>query len=267
MDKDKNFQTFYFTGATNHETFQRLRGMYLDSLDFAQEYYLEIQIKTGTFYLITDGDLNAGYFILSTDKVLLEYFVFPEWITRMDSILGLILREFKVNKALCKSFDHALLSCCYEYQKSAEAIGILFRDYSVPSALVPAPEISIRRAEMTDEARIIAVNEEVFDHPEEVKEYIQAKQIFLYEINNNLAGFGIYSQVFSGRRDYDIGMLIVPEYRHKGYGTFIINHLVKFCLQNGWNFSAGCAKENVASRKCLEKAGFISRHRLLEFTF
>lgn len=267
MGKDKNIQTIQFIRSTDCEIIQHLRGMYLDNLDCAQEYYLEIQIKPGAFYLINEDNQIAGYFIVSEDNVLLEYFVLRGWITRIDLILGDILREFKIRKALCKSFDNDLLSCCYGYQTSSRVIGILFREYSEPSTLTSAPEISIRRAQMTDEARIIAANEEVFDHPEEVKEYIQGEQIFLFEIGNDLAGFGIYSQVFPERKDYDIGMLIVPEYRHKGYGSFIINYLVKFCQQSGWSFSAGCAKENIASRKCLEKAGFVTRHRLLEFTF
>lgn len=260
-------ETIQFTETIDSGTIRLFREKYLDSLPLAQEYYLEIQIKTSAFYLVNVGDMAAGYFILSPENVLLEYFLLPGWDDRMDEILGRIQREFSVRKALCKSFDSAMLSCCYGFQKSNLAIGILFREYQEKSTETTGAELTVRRAVMADEARIIAVNEEVFDHPEEVSEYIQAQQIFLFETESQLVGFGIYSPVFPGRRDYDIGMLIVPEYRKQGYGAFIIQYLVNFCRQNGWNFSAGCDINNIASRRCLEKAGFIARYRLLEFSF
>jgi RimJ/RimL family protein N-acetyltransferase len=260
-------ETIQFIETTDPGTVRLFREKYLDSLPLAQEYYLEIQIKTSAFYLVNVGDMAAGYFILSPENVLLEYFLLPEWENRLDGIFGQILREFLVKKALCKSFDAALLSCCYGYHKSTRAIGILFREYREKTIHAIGAKITIRRAVMADEARIIAVNEEVFDHPEEVSEYIQARQILLFEIGNRLVGFGIYSPVFPGRQDYDIGMLITPEYRKQGYGAFIIQYLINFCRQNGWNFSAGCDINNIGSRRCLEKAGFDARYRLLEFSF
>jgi GNAT superfamily N-acetyltransferase len=261
---DENVQ---FEVTIDPETIWQLRGKYLDSLPFAQEYYLEIQIKIANFYLIRENDRTAGYFILSPDNVLLEYYVLPEWVNRMDEIFGQILRDLSVMKALCKSFDAALLSCCYGFQKNSRAIGILFREYQEKPSRISGIEITVRRAEKADESRIIAVNEEVFDHPEEVMDYIQKQQIFLFEKESDLVGFGIYSPVYPDRLDFDLGMLIVPAYRHQGYGTFIIHHLINFCRQNSWKFSAGCDINNISSRKCLEKAGFIARYRLLEFSF
>jgi len=267
MKKNIADKTTQFIESADPETIRLLREKYLASLLLAQEYYLEIQIKTSAFYLILEGERSAGYFILTPENVLLEYFLLPEWEYRLDDIFGQILREFSIKKALCKSFDSALLSCCYGFQKSTRATGILFREFREKPTQTAGVGITVRRAVMADEARIIAVNEEVFDHPEEVSEYIQAQQIFLFETGNQLVGFGIYSQVFPGRRDYDIGMLITRDYRKQGYGAFIIQYLINFCRQNGWNFSAGCDINNIASRRCLEKAGFIARYRLLEFSF
>jgi len=267
MKKNIVDETVQFIEISDPDTINTFREKYLESLPWAQEYYLEIQIKSAIFHLVHIGDAAAGYFILSPENVLLEYFLLPEWEYRLDEILGRILREFSVRKALCKSFDSALLSCCYGFHKNTRAVGVLFREYQEKTTQTSGAGIAVRRAVMADEARIIAVNEEVFDHPEEVSEYIQAQQIFLFETGGQLIGFGIYSPVFPGRRDYDIGMLIVPEYRKQGYGAFIIQYLINFCQQNGWNFSAGCDINNIASRRCLEKAGFIARYRLLEFSF
>ncbi len=259
--------TLRFTKIIDGKTSQNLREPYIRQLAQAQEYYLELLVNKGCLYQILVDSSEAGYFILSENNILLEFFVHPEWVNRMDEYFGIILKEFGIIKALCKSFDTDLLFCCEGYQKSTTTAGFLFRDFTGnPNGNYPSG-ITIRRADMADESQIITVNEEVFDHPEEVGQYIESQQIFLFEKEDSLVGFGIYSPVIRGRNDYDIGMLITPEFRHKGYGTFIIHYLVNFCRQNGWNANAGCAAENTASRKCLEKAGFVTRHRLLKFLF
>ncbi len=258
---------FTFELMPNPNRMYFMRDQYLDSLPYSQEYYLELQIERARLYLITRDQQQAGYFYLSEDGWLLEYFLAPEWINRVDSLFGVILKEFSVKKALCKSFDATLLSCCYAFHNASKAIGILFRDYVEKPSIQPPNALSIRNAVPADEAAIIAVNEEVFDYPSEVMPYIQANQIFLYEKAGELVGFGIHSPVYPGRPNRDIGMLIVPAFRGQGYGQYIIQHLVHFCQENNWKPSAGCAIENIASRKCLEKSGFIARHRLLKFSF
>lgn len=260
-------ETLQFIRITDPAIIEQLRTGYINHLPLSQEYYLELLVNTSSLYEIHIDGKSAGYFFLSPNNILVEYYVRPGWVNMMEEIFGLILKEFRIKKALCKTFDTDLLFCCHAFQKKSSTAGYLFRDYNANPIVSTPPEITVRRADMADEAQIIAVNEEVFDHPEEVGQYIRSQQIFLFEKEGSLVGFGIYSPVFHGRKDYDIGMLVTPAYRNQGYGVEIIRYLVNFCRQNGWNPNAGCAAENIASRKCLEKAGFITRHRLLKFLF
>lgn len=243
------------------------RKRYFDSLPYSQEYYLEILLENANLYnIIKDGE-NAGYFYLTDDGCLLEYYIKPDLINAVDTIFGDILKNFAVKTALCKTFDAPLLNCCVTYTTDFRVIGVLFRDYQEKPFLRSLPPPSVRKGVPEDEARIIAVNEEVFDHPAEVMQYIQSGQIFLFELDYDLVGFGIFSPVYPGRIEHDIGILVTPQFRGMGYGQLIVNHLVHFCQKNGWKPSAGCAIENTASRRCLEKSGFTATHRLLEFYF
>jgi GNAT superfamily N-acetyltransferase len=258
---------FTFERKTESSTIKPMRTVYLDDLPHAQEYYVELQIQQANIYEINFQLNRIGYVILSSEGCLLEYYVGPEYINQVDLIFGEIIRRFSIKRALCKSFDAVLLSCCFSYHKSSRAIGVLFREYIERPHDSPVAGVTIRRAVPADEIAIVDTNEEVFDHPTEVMKYIQAKQIFLFENNAAMIGFGIYSQVIPGRPDRDIGMLVVPAFRKRGFGQFILHHLIRFCHDNNWRVSAGCAIENTASRRCLEKTGFIGRYRLLEFTF
>ena len=258
---------FTFIPESSAGSIERLRDQYLADLSFAQEYYVELMLNRARLFVIESAEKPVGYFFLNSDACLLEYYLEPQHFPQIDSVFDRILREFKVEKALCKSFDTALLSCCSQFQKSFRPTGILFREYHKQPAIHSPGTLSIRLALPSDEPTIVAINEEVFDDPSEVMSYIASHQLFIYEKESNLVGFGIFSRIIRGRKDYDVGMLVHPAFRGKGYGQYIIQHLVDFCHENGWNPVAGCDYRNTASRRCLEKSGFVARHRLFEFTF
>jgi RimJ/RimL family protein N-acetyltransferase len=64
---------------------------------------------------------------------------------------------------------------------------------------------------------------------------------------------------------YDIGMWVNCDFRNKGYAARIIAHLKGYCLEHNVVPICGCAVDNLASRKTLEKNGYISKHDLIEF--
>jgi len=244
-----------------------LRGAYLDGLLEAQELYLELLVRRARVFVLKSQERRIGYFLLGEDGTLLEYFVTREHLERMDAILGMLIEQFAIRKALCKSFDHSLLSCCSGYQTGMKAIGIHFRERQEKPASRVVEGVSCRPARLEDEEPIIAINEAVFDQDEEVREYIEAGQVLVFEKDAEMAGFGIFARVIAGRPEFDIGMLVARKFRRQGYGEYIIRLLADFCQRNGWRPVCGCAIENEASRRCLEKAGFIGRYRLLEFVF
>ena len=114
--------------------------------------------------------------------------------------------------------------------------------------------------------KLISKNkEEIFETDAEVELYIKNKNILTYELENQFVGYGIFFKINEDRNNYDIGMYVHPDFRKKGYGTQIIRSQVELCTQNDWNPICGCAIDNTASKKTLEKAGFISKHNMLEF--
>jgi GNAT superfamily N-acetyltransferase len=243
-----------------------LRVQYLNELYAAQELFLELKVRNARVFGIMRFSQLIGYFLVDNDHTLLEYYLMRAVIDQIDDIFATIIKKLSISKALCKSFDHSLLSCCVGLQKQTTVLGILFREYEEKS-LPEKYNLNVRLAELADEQKIIEVNEEVFDHPGEVREVIQNRAMFIFEQDNNFVGFGIFQRVIAGRPEFDIGMLVDKNYRRQGYGRYILRYLVDHCKSNGWRPIAGCAIENTASRRCLESIGYIARYRLLEFTF
>lgn len=264
--KHRCMKQIEFILANSLKDIEELRTHYLDELGEAQELFLELKIRRARVVKIQSYAKPIGYALLGDDNLLLEYFISRAHFHQIDRIFQELIQKFSIKKAYCKSFDHALFSCCVGLQKQTKAIGVLFRERDLRSLSLLGEHVTIRFAEPDDAQQMAAVNEEVFDNEEEINEVIANHNLFIFEHERDLIGVGLFQRVIAGRPEFDIGMLVAPKYRRQGYGTAIIHYLADYCQQQGWRPICGCAIENTASRRCLEKAGYIGRYRMLEFT-
>ena len=251
-----------------------LRQEYLDSLIESQELFLELMVREAQPFAVLDGDTRVGYFFEGAEHILVEYYVRPSFFAHVDTIFGVILMERGIQTVYCKSFDQLLLSCCLDVQKKTEAVGYLFREYEKRPALnlskrplsTTFNNITTRLATKADEAYIADINEEIFDHLHEITEVIENDNMLIFQQEEAVVGFGIFQRVIAGRPEFDIGMLVTREFRRQGYGAFILRYLMNYCEDLGYRPTAGCAIENLASRRCLERAGYKAQYRMLAFT-
>jgi RimJ/RimL family protein N-acetyltransferase len=120
----------------------------------------------------------------------------------------------------------------------------------------------------TDVDRLLAVHEGFFDSADEIERYAHEAGLFLYESPaGELLGCGLIKRITPWRDEVDVGMLVAPAHRGRGLGAQIVGDLAARCREVGGLPVCGCDVDNLASRTSLERAGFRSEHRLLEFTF
>jgi GNAT superfamily N-acetyltransferase len=72
--------------------------------------------------------------------------------------------------------------------------------------------------------------------------------------------------VIPGRDAVDVGMVVAKPFRRQGFGAYIIRHAKAHVLTRGLRPVCGCAFENRASRKTLERAGFVCSHCMMAFS-
>lgn len=251
------------------------RNLYFNSIPEPQELFLELLInpykeldtKPPKKYLIKIKETDIGYCIVNSEDIILEFYLIDNYIPICEDIFKLVLTKLSISKAFCKSFDSVFLKCCITYHKSLKLEGILFRDMIEKDVEKPHPNLKFRIGESEDFSQISLFKEGFFENNGELKVYLDNKRLFCFLINDEIIGCGIFSRIIKNRPDFDIGMVVHPKYRRKGFGTYIINHLKNFCLENNWRPICGCGIENIGSRHTLEKAGFVSKHNLLEFQF
>jgi GNAT superfamily N-acetyltransferase len=243
---------------------EHLRSRYLDSLSEFQDFRSEFLNRSAHHHFIGDAGEPIGYALTDGAGMLLEFYVTDE--RRAEAALAGIVNEFRLERALCKTFDPLLLSLCVERAVRARPIAVLFRTI-VDETFSPREDIAVRLAEASDLKAITAIDDGFFHSDEEIRGYIGRRQLFVYEQARELIGAGLAQPVVVGRQAYDVGMLVKPSRRRQGIGEYIVRHLKAHCLSEGFRPICGCSIKNAASRACLEAAGFRSRHRTIEFTW
>lgn len=235
----------------------------MDNIYEAQELYLELMVKKGDYYIIEYGEI-VGYFIVSSQKHLIEYYVIQRHIRDCEWIFTKIIIEFNIEKVYCKSFDSILLKCCLKNTVSYKVIGTLFRNY-LHTKSDEFDDFVIEKAKDSDIPLLLQQTDELYESEEELSEMVKNGNVIMYYQNDILIGCGFLIKVIDNRKFYDIGMWIKSDFRKRGFATRIIANLKGYCLDNHLIPICGCAVDNLASKKTLEKNGFFSKHDLIEF--
>ncbi|SES98608.1 Protein N-acetyltransferase, RimJ/RimL family [Natronincola peptidivorans] len=242
------------------------RRKYLDSLPVFQELFLELLVKEGTCYFIKVKEQMIGYVIINNeDTHILEYYSTSKSILHNKKILLEITKTLNVTSVYCKTFDYELLTAMNLITQEFTIDGILFREHVEKEQLLEK-QFNERIAQESDLERIQQINDDFFESDDEMIYYIRNKNILLFQNQENqLIGCGLYQNIAYDYGYMDIGMLVNPAFRKRGYGTYIIKRLADICKEEGKTPICGCGYANKASLKTLVKAGFIPEHALLEY--
>ena len=79
---------------------------------------------------------------------------------------------------------------------------------------------------------------------------------WLVEVERKVAGAG--GVLFHYNRPYgDIYMKVAEPFRRRGLGSYLVQEMKRICYEQGNVPAARCNPGNIASRKTLQKAGFV----------
>jgi GNAT superfamily N-acetyltransferase len=241
----------------------RLRSGYFEYLYEPQDMHSESLIRKAASHVLWKGSDPVGYFISDDNGTLLEFYVSDERLA--ENAFNHMLDARSITRIICKTFDPLLL--CLSIGRTTHAKRIAFHFTTIADErFQQVKTISTRSAQFSDVGSILAINDDFFDSEEEVGSYIKKGALLLYEDENELLGCGLVQPVLDDHSAYDLGMLVNPSRRRQGIGQHIIRHLKADCLSRGRRPICCCDIGNLASRACLEAAGFRSRHQTVEFS-
>jgi GNAT superfamily N-acetyltransferase len=237
-------------------TFQQIhlwRDMY--RLEMAcQIVHDSIHIRRGWTqeYLLTIGDTPVGYGSVAiggpwtNQHALYEIYVVPSERLHLFELFKALLDasrpvsiEVQSNDALATVMLHAFAS-----QVTSESI--LFHDKVTTTLVVPG--VTLREPS-------------ALEAPDTDAEERQWRRVV--EIDGQVAASG--GVLFHYNRPYgDIYMDVEESFRRRGLGAFLVQELKRLCYEGGHVPAARCNPTNVASRRTLQRAGFVPCAHILK---
>ncbi len=238
-----------------HTLPQTMRRRYLGALLEPQEWFLEEQVRSGEIWVRP----GAGYAVFAGDT-LVEFYAMDSADAAGD-LLDLS-RQRPFGQVLGKSYDHALINAARKLGWRLVETGFLFRRRA-PVVLKKMANFQLVRARATDLSEVWDVGRDFYVSREEVERLFQSGGLWIATIDGEMVGNGTTIPVDASDTVLDIGMVTRPGQRNKGVASLIVAELADMLEIEGKRPICGCAQSNLASKAALEKAGFVSEHRLV----
>jgi hypothetical protein len=252
---------------TTIDRIKNYRTDYLNSLPEFQELFIEILVNSSDYYLLKSDNKEIGYAIVDMEGILIEYYLINRFINEGKEFFRQVKKDLSVTKVYCKSFDSILLSNCLLCSFPYSVLGLLYRDYDEP-AIEKDPEINMERVGLSSVGLIQRQDDSIkvlFDTEQQLVEFITNENVFTFNKNDELIGCGMVIRTHLDWDYCDLGVWVHPSKRGNSYGSQILLCLREFAINNNMNPSCGCAIENTASKKAIEKSGFVSKYELINF--
>ena len=231
----------------------------MENLVEPQEWFLEELVQNGQTWTIP----SVAYGVISS-QTLVEFFVVESHSHQAPILFDTLRQQTSFKKVLAKSFDHQLLELAENSGANPIRTGYLFRKFSPPS-ISAAVDVVLRQSTLRDLAKIWEMNEDFFDVFDEITHLDSTGNLWVLERKGEILGCGVTTRVIKNKDAIDLGMLISPTHRNQGYGSYLVSSLAVQAIASGLRPICGCAEHNLASRMTLQKAGFVSDHRLVNF--
>lgn len=252
---------------TSIDKIKKYRTDYLNSLPEFQELYVELMTGQSDYYIFQVDNDETGYAIRSNDGVLIEFYVFDKYIPDSNEFFQQVLNDLSITDIYCKSFDSLLLINCLKCSFSYSLIGVLYRDYS-EAQIKKDPEIEMQRVDHSSISFLLSQDDsirELFETEEQLAHFILNENVFRFSKKDDFVGCGMVLRTNPDWDYCDLGVWVEPSKRGNRIGSQIILKLRDFAVDNNMKPSCGCAIENIASQKTIEKSGFVSKYNLIHF--
>ena len=262
-----------FTLLDRFETIQQVRTDYLHTLLGPMDGMWEKSIiSQATFWEIQDQKRHVGHFCLDSRKYLLRFSLIQEYQIQAQEIFQKIVSTYELHSAITSTIEPLYFALCLDFQNSITSQSYLFRDHKRIQAPVDLLTHSFRKAEKKEFAALVRFYQENTEGPGEwiepfLHERLNREEVFVSSSQHGLIATG---ECIPSQRQppyADVGMVVSQSYRGTGLGTSVLLHLKEHCYEVGWKPICSCTVDNHASKKAIERAGFLSEHRMVKITF
>ncbi|MEZ4701139.1 MAG: GNAT family N-acetyltransferase [Rhodothermales bacterium] len=221
-----------------------------------------------------DG-VTAGYYAANGAGTLLQFYILPAFERQARRLFDRVIAQDTIDRAVVSTIDPAFLTLCLDVQKGIAVHTYLYEAGEETPLSQPAADRPLFRAAEADELeRVVAFQQACLGGEADLSGWlrgysttlIERGELFVLAHSADWIGLGEYRKSGTQSGIVDLGMMVAPERRGAGWATYILALLRQRSGRSGHKPICSTTVDNVGAQKAITRAGFISRHRILDVT-
>ena len=236
-------------------------------------------VPMASHYGFYSDEQLIGYCAINEEGYLLQFFLSAPFQSQADTVFKSLFADKsctgKVVGAFVSTAEPEYLSHCADSFTGFKVNSLM---YQLDSHFCPRPELS----ENDSVSMVLVTREQLADAVEVAVNSIGAPREWLRGYYEKLIGreelFGFWKEKelvamgeSRGNDEYqkehvDLGVIVATTHQGQGLATHILRTLATLTQAKGLMPICSTEKTNLAAQKAITRAGFVARHRILQFT-
>ena len=225
----------------------------------------------GRHWEIRCAEARAGFFCLNEQGQLLQFHVEERFENCAPEFFAEVIARDEVEGAMVSTADPLFLSLCLDVQKQVRVHTFLYRDHRRSElALKNAPEASFDAVQIDELATVAELQRDSLDQdPGDwlmgyLENLIARRELYALRLEGETVGTG-EARVSDSQPPYvDLGVITMRRHRRRGVASEILRRLKQVCYDRELVPICSTTLKNLGAQRAIARAGFVSRHRILE---
>ena len=261
---------FRFIKTSDSDELEALKSKWQNSLTAPQDGMWEAFMNFAEDWLIQIDGKTAGYACVDANNYLLQFFVLPKLLREGPAALEAFIAQQNIKQGIIGTNNPVCLSIAMHIQRSVSIHTYLFADF-LPGQTT-TKKAKLITADKQDLAMLVTFCHTCTGGEKSwLKQYIgdliAKKEYFFIEDGADIVGICEVRKSFSNPKVADLGMIVSPQYRKRGWGTYLIEKAKEIAIRWDREPICSCEKENIGSLKAIYSNGFRSIHQMLLLKF
>ncbi len=261
--------------AATHGSIASLRTEYLSTLPAPLDGMGLALLEQATAWELHRAEQCVGYACVSATGHVLQFHVNPEHVDIGGQLFRYLLTTTGCRGALVSSFE-PWLPHCFDLDATCRVHTLLYHDNAFAPPRVPAQRHQLRHQLRPVDRSALARTESFVRScfPQDLGEWlgtylenlVARGELFALFEGDMLIGTGELRVSDLQPPCADLGVIVATDRRAQGHGTRILAELASRSRARGLTPICSTTVDNPGSQRAIERAGFVARHRVVEFT-
>ena len=223
---------------------------------------------------IRSAGSRAGYFCVNDEGRLLQFYVAPPFERVAAELFGAVVARDEVKGAMVSTADHLFLGLSLDIQNDVAVHTHLYQDrHQDELALADGAEASFNVVEPGELESIAELQRNSLDQDlgdwllGYLENLIARRELYALRLGEETLGTGEARVSESQPPFADLGVITMRSHRGRGVASHILWRLKQLCYDRELVPICSTTTENAGARRAITRAGFISRHRILQVAF